>query len=237
MTVNPSWPVAAPDGLGPILGADDVRDAVNTTIGTWAPYYLSVLGARLAAAGLIGGPSQLPDPLPPFGQWTNELNYRNVGVGYSPAYEVTCPGTVGKPALKGTTVTVVYACAVRVQVFGTDWQTTADATSWYEKAVRAALLQHRSLGGFAQATAWQGTAYHEVDHSSTRTEGVATLRFDVTVLDTLDVSRGPASLPAPPWSPPPTDPTATTTVLEVEKNPVTVPVTSTPPASSDTISL
>lgn len=227
---NIFWPPPTPDSLGPLLGADDVRDAIKATLDTWTPYYIAIESERLVGAGKIGGANQPTNPLPIFGTWVNELTHRNVGTGQPAAYEVTCPGTVGPPELSGVQQCATYAGVIRVQVFGTDWQEAADLTSYYEKAVRWAILQHRSLGHFAQATKWVGTAYEGIAHSSTRTEGIATCRYDVRVLNVTQVDRGPATVPAQPWvAAPPQDPTvgpgdAGYTVVTVAKTPVDQPL-------------
>lgn len=213
---NIYFPQPEPDSLGAIVGSDDVRDAVAATIGTWSPFYIAVLSTRLAAAGKIGptgplnGQNQpiIPTPLSAFGTWENEPTFRNVGTGMPAAYLVSSPGTAQRPERAGDgSWRAVYAAMVQVQVFGLDWQTTADLTSWYEKAVRWSIMQHRSLGGFAENTAWMGTVYEKGRHFAKRVEGVARIRFDVRVLDILEDNRGPKTLPPPPFVAPTLDPT------------------------------
>jgi hypothetical protein len=110
-----------------------------------------------------------------------------------------------------------WRATVSVTVFGTSWQQARDMTSWYEKVVRWCILQHRSLGGFALMTTWAGTQYREIDHSSSRALDEAIIGFDVKVAETIDVGRGPASVPVPPFVPPqdPTLETVTATVAAV----------------------
>ena len=230
---NVEWPTASPDGLGEIVGADDVRDAVKATIDTWSPYYLSILSQRLATANRIGptGPLNgqdqpiIPTPLQSFGTWENEPTFRSIGTGMPAMYLVTSPGTVGVPKRRGDgTHDATYAAVVTVHVFGLDWQTTADLTSWYEKVVRWSVMQHRSLGSLASTVKWLGSAYEREEHDSKRTLGRALLRFDVVIEGVLDDTRGPASVPAEPWTPPGVDPTVQSTTAEVStltKYPVT----------------
>lgn len=245
---NIEWPTASPDGLGPLLGADDVRDAVKATIDTWSPYYLSILSQRLATAGKIGptsplngqGQPILPTPLASFGTWENEPNFRSIGTGMPAMYLVTSPGTVKEPHRRGDgSYDAVYAAVVTVHVFGLDWQSAADLTSWYEKIVRVSVMQHRSLGGALGSnttTKWLGSAYEREEHSSTRTRGRALLRFDVTVEGILDDTRGPVTVPAGPWTPPAVDPTVQSTTAEVTtltKYPVTQSLPANPSAGQD----
>lgn len=224
--VNPFWPQATPDSLGEIIGADDVRDALRATILEWAPYYLGVLSARLAAANRIGGidadgNTQPPNPLPNFGMWLDEPEYRSLGTGEPAAFLVTVPATVGAPELKADrSYIATWRAQVRIQVFGTVWEQARDLVSWYEKAVRWAVLQHRSLGGFAMATKWAGHSFTEDEHDSTRTVMSAYLGLDVTVDDVTDVARGPVTVPAT-FEPPPPNETTETVTMAFTKVPVT----------------
>lgn len=225
MTANPYWPTSVPDALGPLVGADDVRDALKSTIDLWSSYYLGVVSQRLHTAGRIGGTSQPPNPLQSFGTWVNEPNFRSIGSGQPAAYLVTCPGTVGTPEVQGDAkVRATWRGVAVVQVFGTDWQEAADLTNWYEKCVRWCVLQHRSLGGFAVSTKWTGTSYSRVEHSSTRTEGIVSLGFDIVVPNVIDMSRGPATPDIP--GPPGPDPTVEFTILEMTKYPDSKPLPS-----------
>jgi hypothetical protein len=208
---NVEWPLPQPDSLGPNLGADDVADAVVATLDEWTPFYVAMISGRVTAAGKIGGRSQPTTPLAPFGHWINEDEYRNVGTGRPAGYEVRVPATVGEPRRKGSGLYVAtWRVQVNVQYWGTDWQESRDGTSWYEKATRWSILQHRSLGGFANSTTWKGTSFQRGGHSSSRTEGIAVIGFDVEVLDSINDTRGPATVPAPPLVPD-QDPTVATT--------------------------
>lgn len=211
----------APDSLGPLLGADDIRDAVTATILEWSPYYLGVLSLRLQEAGRLGGKSQPKAPLPPFGKWRNQPTQRPPGTGIAPAFIVTSPATVGMPLQQGTgMVGAVWRAQVTIQVFGTTWQTAADLTSWYEKAVRWSLLQHRGLGGLAQNTKWMGCQYTGKRHSSTRTEGRVIAAYDVMVNDVVDVFAGPPAVPST-SGPPAPDPTVEDVIVDLTRVPIT----------------
>ncbi len=217
-----TWTPPQPDSLGALVGADDVRDAVKATIDKWSAYYLGVLSGRLEAAGRIGNAKGLPTaPLPTFGTWVNEPNWRSIGTGQPAAFLVTVPATVGSPVEQGTgEVMATWRAQVSVQVFGTTWQNAADLTSWYEKAVRWCILQHRGLGDFAQATKWMGTSYSGKEHSSSRTEGRAVLGFNVVVTDAIEMFRGPKTVPTT-AGPPAPDPTVETVIFDLTRVPVT----------------
>lgn len=215
---NPAWPLPSPDALGPMVGADDIRDAVKATIDAWSPYYLGVISQRLTAAGRIlpGRKTQLPN----FGHWRNDPQHRNLGAGQPAACLVTVPATVGVPKRMGTgLVWATWRSQVHVVVYGTDWQEAADLTSWYEKAVRWCILQHRSLGGVANTTTWVGSQYSMVQQTGTRTVDQVVLGFDVVVPDVVDTTRGPIEPPKLP-TPPTPDPTVEDVVLDLVKVPV-----------------
>lgn len=223
---NIYWPPPEPDALGALVGADDVRDALRATIDLWSPYYVSIISARLAVEGLIGNPGQTAIPLSNFGKWVNEPTARSIGTGQPAAYLVRVLNTVGVPHVQaqgyGRTA-ATWRAAVTVQVFGTDWQEAADLTSWYEKAVRASVMQHRSLGDFATSTKWMGNSYAGEVHNSSRTEGQCILNFDIAVNDVIDVNRGPLQVPSPPLTPGP-DPTADEFIVTLTKIPDDAPL-------------
>lgn len=199
---NAAWPLPGPDALGELIGADDVRNAVKNTILEWSPYYLTVVSDRLVAAGLIGGDGQCDAPLDVFGTWENDPEHRSYGTGQPAAFMVTVPATVGSPDVRGNAkVWAKFRAQVVLQIFGTTWEEASDLTSWYEKATRWCILQHRSLGGFANATKWTGNQYSGRVHSSTRTEGQCIMAFDIEVANVIDISRGPATVPVVPEAP------------------------------------
>lgn len=212
------WPSPLPDALGPLLGADDVRDAVKATILLWSPYYLAVESRRLGTAGLIGGKNQSAFPLAPFGTWINEPDFRSVGTGQPAAFLVRVLSSENDDAQGNGRVAATYKTAVTVQVFGTSWEEATDVTSYYEKAVRWCVMQHRSLGGLANSTKWLSTEYSAQEHSSSRTEGVAVLVFEVKLLNTINTLLGPLVPPANGQLPP--DFTAEEVLLDLTKYPI-----------------
>lgn len=211
---NAYWPLPSPDSLGRLVGADDVANAVESTIALWSPFYLAALSGRLIKASQIGGRDQPNAPLAAFGTWVNETDVRSLGTGTPAAYMVRVPGTVGEPMLQGRAYIASWRAQVTIQTFGTTWQMARNFTSWYEKVVRWSVLQHKSLGGFAMSTKWAGATYAGIDHTASRTEGQAVLAFDVQVNDVLDTGRGPAEVPSP-LIVPDQDPTATSATATV----------------------
>jgi hypothetical protein len=185
------YPLPTTDLFGGLAGAAEVRQAMVTTLKLWTPTYIAEVAAR---TGLT---------MRPFEDWKLRPEYRTLPVNNSPACLITCLGTLGEPAIRGNgSAYAVWTVEVSIVVFGDDWETTADLTGHYTTALRAAVLQHRDLGGFAGSTKWLGEKYTEIEHSSTRTLGVAVIHFAVAVDHVVDVTTGPATPTSPNTLPP-----------------------------------
>lgn len=222
-TANPTWPLLEPDLVGPIRGADDVRDALTATIDAWSPFYLGVLSKRLAAESRIGGKGQPRNPLPGFGHWRNTPNYRSLGAGMPAAFLVTTQATHKGPEVKGDgNIWATWRAECQVVLFGTTWQQAADVTSWYEKVVLLSVLQHRNLGTVAQTTKWVGSSYRPLEHTSARTLDMAAIGFDVTLANVLNVRGGPKTVPTTPT--PGQDETVDEVIVTLDKVPITDPL-------------
>lgn len=222
MTANPYWPLPLPDSIGALVGADDVRNAVKNTILEWSSYYLAIVSQRLVAQGRIGGTNLVGAPLPGFGTWDNDPQFRSLGTGMPAAFLVTTPATVANSIeLQGNRqYRAAWRAQVNLWVYGTTWEMADDITSWYEKAVRLCLLQHRTLGNqFATGTKWVGNSYTSEIHDSTRTIGKCAMAFDVLVNGPVIEVRGPATLPVPAVSLP-DDPTVNTVDITLARVPV-----------------
>ena len=187
---NAYWPTQTPDQFGPIVGGDDVRSALVATINLYAPSYIAEVSARMMASGAIA------TPLDEFGTWRNEPDYRTLTTNRAPAYMVQVQGTQGVPETFGNgLVAAKWLVDVETVVWGTDWQDTQTLVLAYDKILRSIILQHRSLGGVVNGTAWLGTVYKELDRVNTRTLGGSTSRYAVTVLDSVNVNGGPLAAP------------------------------------------
>lgn len=197
------WPAPGADVFGPMVGDAQVRDAVKSTISTWAPSYINEMATQTGLAL-----KQIED-------WKVLPEYRTLPLGDNPACWVTCLGTQGKPRPAGDGRTAVdFLVEVSVLVWGVGtWEDAADLVSHYATAIRSLLVQHRDLGGFAQSTAWQGGKGMPIDHSSTRTLMVHVSHYLVTVENAVNVLAGPAT----PTSPTTVGPSVATTSVAVIK--------------------
>lgn len=187
------FPPLEPDIFGPIVGADDVRDAVRNTIRRWSPTYIAAMAARS------------DKPLVPFDHWDTLYEYRALPSDQGPACWVTCSGVVGDPLRQGSGVTsAVFEADVHIVINGLDWQETSDLTSAYTKTVRALLLQQGGLDGFVGVdggTKWVAEKYQEIAHEARRSLGVGVSRFHITVDGVVNTSAGPKAAPVPAFTP------------------------------------
>lgn len=185
--------------FGPFIGPSQVRDAAQATLTLWAPTYVAE-AARRVGADLAG-----------FNDWLNEAGISPVGGDARPRYSVYCPGTLGEPRKEGDgTYRAVWDVQVNLWLYGADWQTTEDTLGWYMTALVMALLQHPSMGGFAEGIAWRGVRYEPVEERALHTWGRGVALFAASVRQVLDAHAGPATVPAPdPTVAPPPDPTVT----------------------------
>jgi len=159
------------DAYGPLYGGHSVQEAFYNTLQTWLPSYIAEINRQIGATVLY-------EPY----EYRHRPEFRTMPRGVSAAILVDVPNTIGIPQIHGNTTRANWRVEVMVYVYGTkDWQETQAMTSAYAAAVRAAIIQHRGLGGFAQTTNWEGEQYLEGEHTSGRTTGVAHLRFSVTV--------------------------------------------------------
>jgi hypothetical protein len=196
--------------FGPWIGPAQVRQAVQATLEKWAPTYVAEAARRVGV---------IDPPLVGFNEWENDADISPVGGDQAPRWTVYCPGTLDVPRRDGDGT---YACLWDVQVnlwlWGTSWQDTEDRLGWYMTALMQALLQHPSLGGFAQSLYWRGVSYRPVDQNAFHTWGRGTLLLGAFVENILDAYAGPATVPTPdPTVEPPVPPTVEHTATSVEQ--------------------
>jgi len=198
VSTNPFWDSIEPDLYGPLVATGDVRLAMRDFLTLWLPGYLTELNTRRA----------LDPPLQQVQDWTVRPEYRSLPQTESPAIMVTA-GQVMNPQREGDgSYRAHFPVRADVVLWGGDWEPTEDLCGLYSLAVVAAVVQHPSLPvtvgqhGPAHSTRWVGTRYVEVEHSSTRTLGVAQISFDVEMDDVVSTVAGPDTPGADPVLPP-----------------------------------
>lgn len=186
-----AFPAESPDVYGQVLSARDVRQALLQTIQTWSADYIAEMAS---VTGL---------PMAQFGTWEATYEHRTVAPDLTAACWTTCTTTDPKhpPLRQGDgTYSAVWIADANLQIYGQDWAQAADLVAAYTAAVRAAVLQHGSLGGFASATRWLGEASKEIEHQALRTVQVAVISFAVTVEGAVNSLAGPKT-PTDPATP------------------------------------
>ena len=159
------------DVYGPIFGGSSVQESVYNTLEKWLPSYTAEINRQL------GG-----EILQEVKEYRHRPEYRTLPKNVQCAILVIVPGTAGIPKTYQDSVRANWNVEVNAFVYGTkDWQETQALTSAYSACIRACLVQHRDLGGFAETSKWMGETYFEGEHSATRTTGLAKINFEVTV--------------------------------------------------------
>lgn len=107
--------------------------------------------------------------------------------GHFPEITIVSPGTVGDPERFGNGLYRAkwgFGLVVRHEA---PTQTHARQNSEsYVAALRSLILQNKSLIGIAIDTKWKGEAYDETPVDTSRTVGVALLRFETTIDSVVD---------------------------------------------------
>ena len=163
------------DPYGTIYGGSSVQEAIYNTLQTWLPSYIAEINRQL------GG-----DILQNVTEYRHRPEFRTLPKNVQCAILVMVPGTARTPHYYQEFIRSDWRIEVDAFVYGTkDWQETQALTSAYSSCIRACLIQHKDLDGFAETTKWMSEDYYEGEHSATRTTGLGKIRFEVTVGSSL----------------------------------------------------
>jgi hypothetical protein len=194
---------------GRILGADDVHDAMLAHLKAWTPAYIAEVARQ---AGLA------PDALPAFRDWDVLPEASARAEHRLPSCVVTSQGMDealedGDGVMSGRWMVTASAYAsARTSV------ETQRLVARYAKAIRAAVMQHRSLGGFAYDVACVGEGYADEPLDSERPDhgvlGGASVVFAIRVDAITKTFAGPLEPPADPLTVPADDPQATVFIVD-----------------------
>ncbi len=130
-----------------------------------------------------------------------------------PSVTIVSPGTVNDPARQGSgEVQATWEFTIHVSVVADEEAEARRNGQLYIAAIRAIIMQHRSLGDEMAATAWSEERYTTIEAEDRRSLFGASASFNITREQVLDTSKGPR---VPTET---TDPgTVEAVVLEVEK--------------------
>lgn len=172
-----------PDVYGEINGGHSVQEALYRTIEKWLPAYIREVNRNLGGEVL-----QIPK------NYRRKPEFRPLQKGIDVAVLVAVNGTSGEPNRQQQAYRTNWDADVGVFVYGTtDWQETQALTLAYGACVRAAVIQHPSLGtdGLVSSVLWVSEDYKEGEHSSIRTAGLATVKFEITTPNAVTPWGGP----------------------------------------------
>jgi hypothetical protein len=178
-----------------VVSVGAVKRAVEATLQRWMPWTL------LQVAEFEGrNPAQITQVR----TWKRLPETAVIDFDQLPAIGVASSGLIGTPESDGDLSSrATWAVQVEVVVRGKSYDEVTDLVGLYAAAVRACLMQHPSLGGFADQTMWIGEDYAAVDATKSRTLGAAVVEVAVTVDDVLNIHDAPAVPPLLPTDPMP----------------------------------
>lgn len=189
---------------GRLVTAEDVELAAIDTLRTWMPSYLREAERRT---------DREPNALPDIRNYSTVNEFQKWPEEQLPVAIFISPGTTGKPKMEGDgTYRTSWVLGLALVVSARDRTATNELAKLYGAYARAALLQHQSLGGFAEGLMWEAERYDSVRQEDTRTIAAANILFQVEVRKTVDERAGLAA--------PPDDPTVDPDLPVVDPAPV-----------------
>lgn len=172
--------------FGPIIHAGMVEDAAAATLKLWLPTYLREIERQHDRAQLA-----LPDPKSwlVYSQADRPEDWPEAGL---PAILLMCPGLKAAPEREGAgTYRARWDLQAGAVVSASRPSQTRQLAQLYGAAIRAAILQRPSLGGFAQAVTWTDEANGDMSPVDSRSLGYTSVAFTVDVTDAVDAMGGP----------------------------------------------
>ena len=177
--------------IGAIVTAADVEDAARSTIETWQDTYLGELARQHARD---------PDALPAIRSWNVSAEFSDFPAAQLPSAIVVAPGTAAVER-RASGYEATWTLGIAVVVSAATEADTDRLAKLYAAAIRAAIVQHGSLGGIAESTQWTGERFDDVapdPADAERTLVAAQVTFAVTVADVINPALGILEPPDPP---------------------------------------
>jgi hypothetical protein len=170
--------------FGPIVTGRNVRKAMESHLKLWFPTYI----AEIARAEGID-----PNEVPLFRSWVSALDLPEgkFEEHQMPSCVIVAPGILTEPEKRGGLVIARWAVSVGCVVAGQDRESTFNLAERYAAAVRGAVVQNSSLGGFATASDWLGERYDEIPNDMLRTLAAGSVQFAVEVQGAVHTNEGP----------------------------------------------
>lgn len=181
----------------PIITGHDLEAAARDHLMLWSPDYLAEVGFQ---SGRARG------DLAAFRSFLPALDLDKFAEDQVPSCVIVAPGLAEQPVKHGTKYRVRWQIGVGCVVSGQDRDNTFELTQLYAAAVRAAMIQHPSLGtDYIEGVVWLGERYDELGHDDARTLMAGSVTFGVDVPAAVDsrggrpVPSGDPTAPVPAW--------------------------------------
>jgi hypothetical protein len=159
-----------------------------------------------------------PQSLPPVRSWITSNEFRKMPEEQTPVGVVVSPGITDDPVKDGEgSYRAKWMVGIAIVIKGRTKTEVAEVAKLYAAAVRGAMLQHRSLGGFARGVEWKDESYSDVPSKDQRTLGSAQCIFEIEVPDTINVFAGLVAKPDDPYEDPGDWPEVEDASVTVEK--------------------
>jgi hypothetical protein len=205
--------------FGPIVTGDDVERAIAAFLRdpqpnghSWLDTYLGELERH---AGYAPGQIQRPKGV------VTRSELETWPEDQLPVIVVVSPALAARPSQRAGAYQATWAVAVAPVVSDVDEPGTRRLSHTYVAAVRLAMLQHGSLGGFAESVEWIDERTDDTAFADTRSIMAGRVVFEVTVGNVARRSDGPlVPLPDPAVDPGPW-PDVSATPVDVSIVPIT----------------
>lgn len=196
--------------FGPIKTGYEVEQAVIAHLKRWMATYLAEL-ERISELEA--------ESLPMVRSWTTQASTEKWPEDQLPAVLVVSTGLTDQPRSEGDGTThatwrigLAAICSAR-----TEAKTHAFAKLYFA-ALRTIMLQHPSLGGYAEKTVWGSEQYDALPiDEEKRTLAAGYGVFDVTVAEVANKLAGVLEPPDDPYAEPGDWPTVETTEVDIER--------------------
>lgn len=177
--------------FAPILTGPQVADAARSVLDRWLVVYIAELERQLDLAPRTISP---PKSVRTFAD-NDEITKRPEQA--TPAVVIMAPGITERPERDGdSSYRAVWGLAVGAVVSARGNQEAAEVlAARYAAAIRACLIQHRTLEGFATGVDWVTESYDELPSQASRTLAACRVVFEVEVRDVVTSSAGPTGEP------------------------------------------
>lgn len=170
--------------FGKIVTGRAVRFAMMAHLKLWFPTYL-------AEVARIDGYD--PAKVQPFRSFVSALDMPEgkYEEHQMPCCVIVAPGLLREPEKRGGSMIATWGVSVGCVVSGQSRENTFALSEMYAAAVRAAVIQNPSLGGFATAVDWLGERYDDIPNDMLRTLAAGSVQFAVDVYSAITPNAGP----------------------------------------------